>query len=137
MTLWRPVMNDAVMLAGPPTWEGITPKLFTITDLGCLPSEVPSGPVRYELHHGRLLTMTPPAMDHCKRQLRISAQLWLQGEEKGYGEAGGEVGVILGRDPDVLYGPDAIFICKDRLPYKKSKEGYLETIPHLIVEVRS
>jgi Uma2 family endonuclease len=40
------------------------PKLFTIADLDLLPSELPSGPVRYELHHGRLITMPPPGDIH-------------------------------------------------------------------------
>jgi Uma2 family endonuclease len=40
------------------------PKLFTVADLAVLPSELPSGTVRYELHHGRLITMPPPGNTH-------------------------------------------------------------------------
>ena len=34
-------------------------------------------------------------------------------------------------------GPDVAFICTARLPVKNSKEGFIETIPDLVVEVRS
>ncbi|HEX4590704.1 MAG TPA: Uma2 family endonuclease, partial [Gemmataceae bacterium] len=57
---------------------------------------------------------------------------------KGHGKArSGDVGIVLRRKPDRLYGADALFICNDRLPIRTSREGYLETIPDLIGEVRS
>jgi Uma2 family endonuclease len=34
-------------------------------------------------------------------------------------------------------GADAAFICNDRLPLRRSPQGYLETVPDLFVEVRS
>jgi Uma2 family endonuclease len=34
-------------------------------------------------------------------------------------------------------GPDAAFICTKSLPVRRSPEGYLETIPELVVEFRS
>ena len=60
-----------------------------------------------------------------------------QGEAKGFGKAYVEVGVILERKPDHVLGPDAAFVMKKSLPPQKSPEGFLETMPELIVEVRS
>jgi Uma2 family endonuclease len=55
----------------------------------------------------------------------------------GFGVTTGEVGVVLRRNPDCVVGPDATFISKTRLPIKRTPEGYLETIPDLVVEVVS
>jgi Uma2 family endonuclease len=49
----------------------------------------------------------------------------------------GDVGIVLTRNPDHVLGPDAVFITYARLPIRRSPKGYLETIPELIVEVKS
>ena len=41
------------------------------------------------------------------------------------------------RNPDSVVGADAAFIATRSLPYSETSEGYLETIPELVVEVRS
>lgn len=110
---------------------------LTVADLAVLPSELPSGPVRYELDNGRLVTMAPPADPHGAVQSNIGADLKVQGERKGYGKTRTEVGVILWRGPDRVVGPDVLFVAKKSLPIRLSSEGYLETIPELVVEVRS
>src|SRR5207302_580910 len=43
----------------------------------------------------------------------------------------------LRRKPDRVVAPDAAFVVKNSLPVRTSPEGYLETIPELVVEVRS
>jgi Uma2 family endonuclease len=111
--------------------------LFTAADLAALPTDLPSGPVRYELHHGRLIVMTPPGHVHGSVDANLITALKVQGEHAGHGKALGEVGVVLGRNPDHVLGPDAVFLANDRLPIQASPEGYLITIPHLVVEVRS
>ncbi len=66
-----------------------------------------------------------------------AAYLKAQGELRGHGK--GEV-VMWGscwRNPDHVDGADVVFITKAQLPIRRSPEGYLETIPELIVEVRS
>jgi Uma2 family endonuclease len=98
---------------------------------------LPSGPVRYELDHGRLVTMPPPGDTHGAVAGKFVAALVYLGEYKGLGKARDEVGVILGRSPDHLLGPDAVFLANSSLPIRTSPEGYLETIPDLVVEVRS
>jgi Uma2 family endonuclease len=110
---------------------------FTIADVAALPSQLPSGPVSYELHRGRLVTMPPPGDIHGAVSGKFIAAFVYLGELRGHGKARGEVGVILGRNPDHLLGPDAVFIAKASLPARTSPEGYLETIPDLVVEVRS
>jgi Uma2 family endonuclease len=112
-------------------------RLFTAADVAVMPSDLPSGPVRYELHDGKLITMSPPGAIHGRRQARFAAYLFAFGEQPGHGQTFAEVGVLLRRNPDHLLGPDAAFLTTDQLPPKLSPEGYLLTIPALVVEVRS
>jgi Uma2 family endonuclease len=93
--------------------------------------------VDYELDNGRLIIMPPPGDFHGAVEGNLAAELKLQGERRGHGKARAEVGVILWRDPDRLVGPDAAFITNQSLPIRLSPEGYLETIPDLVAEVRS
>ncbi len=111
-------------------------RLFTIADVEALPTSLPSGDVDYELHEGRIIVVSPPGRRHGSVQARVSAFL-LKAEEAGLGEAFAEVGIVLGRDPDSLVGADAAFVSRDRFPIRESREGYLETIPDIAVEVRS
>jgi Uma2 family endonuclease len=119
-------------------YQGYEPKLLTAADLAALPSELPSGTVRYELHHGVLVTMPPPGDIHGAVELNLATELKMQGERRGHGKArSGDVGIVLGRNPDHVVGADAVFITNARLPLRRTPEGYQETIPKLIVEVRS
>jgi len=81
--------------------------------------------------------MAPPAGDHGRMQHRIGRILDKYAEARGAGEAFSEVGVILRRNPDRVVGPDAAFVLNRSLPVRLSAEGYLETIPELVVEIRS
>lgn len=113
-------------------------RLFTAADLELLPTDLPSGPIDFELDNGRLVfIMVPPGDLHGATQSNIVTQLKIQGEKKGYGKARTEVGVVLWRDPDRVVTPDVLFVAKTHLPICTSREGYLETIPSLVVEVRS
>jgi len=110
---------------------------FTAADVAVLPTDVPSGTVDYELDNGRLVTMVPPGNLHGAAQTKIAAQLYLQGELKGLGKARTEVGIVLWRNPDRVVGADAVFVANRSLPLRESPEGYLETIPDLVVEIKS
>jgi Uma2 family endonuclease len=113
-------------------------RLLTVADLAALPDELPSGPVKYELDQGRLVAlMSPPGEMHGAHQATIVTLLKLLGERAGHGKALGEVAIILRRNPDRVFAPDAAFIASRSLPVRTSPEGYLETIPELVVEVRS
>jgi Uma2 family endonuclease len=112
-------------------------RLLTAADLAVFPSELPSGTVRYELDNGRLVIMPPTRDDHGATESNLVAPFKLQGENRGHGKArSGDIGIILWHDPDRVVGADAVFICNSSLPLRYSKEGYLEAIPDLVVEVR-
>jgi Uma2 family endonuclease len=110
---------------------------LTAADLLEMPTELPSGPVDYELDNGRLVLMSPTSDKHGEIQLAIGSELRTQGQQKGLGKAYVETGVILWKNPDRVVGPDVSFISTRSLPVRKPPEGYLETIPELVVEVRS
>jgi Uma2 family endonuclease len=112
-------------------------KLLTVADLAAFPTSLPSGDVCYELDQGKLIIMAPPGDIHSRRQAMIIHYLVTFGEAEGYGEARGEVAIVLRRNPDRVVGADAAFVMKASLPVGRTSEGYLETIPELVVEIRS
>jgi Uma2 family endonuclease len=112
-------------------------RLFTAADLAVFPTHLPSGDVDYELDHGRLIVMVPPGESHASVQAFLAAELVNQGQRKRHGRAYSEVGIVLSRNPDTVLGADLAFIGKSKLPVRKSREGYVETIPDLVVEIRS
>src|SRR4051812_579707 len=128
-------MSDVLSPSVPPLPDNVL-KLLTAEDLGVLPSQLPSGPVRYELHHGRLIAVAPPGDVHGAVVSNFATELKVQGERRGHGKARcGEGAIVLGRNPDHVFAADAVFITNKRLPSERSPEGYLATIPDLVVEV--
>jgi Uma2 family endonuclease len=123
-------------LAHAPT-DPQSPRLLTAADLAALPTRLPTGDVRYELNDGELVVMAPPGDEHAARQAKIIRYLDSDAGDRGLGEVRGEVGIVLRRNPDRVVGADAAFILAKSLPPRVSPEGYLETIPELVVEVRS
>jgi Uma2 family endonuclease len=124
-------------LATRPPLTGMSPRLLTAADLAVLPSELPSGSVRWELDNGRLVVMAPPGYIHGRCENNVATELKVQGEQRGLGKACGEVGILLWQNPDRVVGADAAFLANQSLPVRLTPEGYLETIPDLVVEVRS
>jgi Uma2 family endonuclease len=110
---------------------------MTVADLAAMPTDLPSGPVEYELDDGRIVQMSPPGNQHGRIQAVIARELGIQGELAGHGIAYGEVGVILWRNPDRVVGIDNGFVKNASLPVIVSPEGYLERPPDLMVEIRS
>lgn len=113
------------------------PSGLTAADLETLPRELARGTVDYELDNGRLIIMSPTGDRHADIHLSMGAELKIQGERRGHGKAYVEVGVILWKNPFRIVGPDVAFVKTISLPVKTSPEGYLETIPELVVEIRS
>lgn len=112
-------------------------RLFSAADLAELPAELPSGPVLYELENGRLIAMSPTRDEHGAVEVKIASALY-DAERRGLGKSRcGEVGIVLWRNPDRVVGADAVFIANRSLPIRRSPEGYLETIPDLVVEIAS
>ncbi|HTE20580.1 MAG TPA: Uma2 family endonuclease [Armatimonadota bacterium] len=111
---------------------------YTVADFAELPSELPSGPVLYELDNGRLLSLMGTGDEHGAVVSNIGAALKYEGEQKGFGKArAGGLGIVLWRNPDRVVGADVAFIATRSLPIRRSREGYLETMPDLVVEVVS
>jgi Uma2 family endonuclease len=110
---------------------------FTAADLAVFPTSLPSGDVDYELDQGRLVLMVPPGHPHGLVQLQIAGEFLIQGQRAGFGQAVTDEAVVLSRNPDTVLSPDVAFISKSKLPVRVSREGYLETIPDIVVEVRS
>ncbi len=110
---------------------------LTVADLAVFPTQLPSGPVEYELDRGKLVILTPhgPIHGHC--QARISCEISLQRAKPDYGAAFTRVGFVASRNPDTVFAPDVAFVAKSKFPIQESPEGYLETVPDLVVEVRS
>ena len=125
-----------------PSWDLVVQpvdRLLTAADLEAFPTELPSGmPIDYELDNGRLVfIMAPPGDVHGAVQSIIAAELIIQGQKPGHGKVRTETGIVLWRNPDRVVGADVAFIAKKSLPLKIAREGYLETIPELVVEIRS
>jgi Uma2 family endonuclease len=114
-------------------------RLFTVADVAQMPNELPSGPVLYELHQGRLVIMAPPGDIHGAVESKLAFELILQGDRRGFGKTrSGESGLVLSRGHlESLYGVDALFIATSRLPIRRSLEGYLITVPSIVAEVKS
>lgn len=111
---------------------------FTAADLAEMPPELPSGPVLYELDNGRLVAMSPPGHKHAEHEYRIAKRLGDAVDPQQLGKIyTGDIGIVLWRNPDRVVGADIAFVRRESLPVKESREGYLETIPDLIVEVAS
>ena len=111
-------------------------RLMTEAEFAALPDDLPTGPVKYELHRGELIDMAPPGDLHAGHQSNVLRYLH-RIEDAGGGRAKGEGMIVLGRDPDTLMAPDAYFFTPDQLPNKRSREGHSETIPRIVVEIRS
>lgn len=112
-------------------------RFLTIADVAVLPRHLPSGDVRYELRDGRLVVLPPSTVGSSRTQALFLVSLSVRGEEPGHGRAYGRVGIVLRRNPDHLRAPAAAFLTTAQLPAQLSPEGYLVTVPALVVEVRS
>jgi Uma2 family endonuclease len=113
-------------------------KLLTAADLAALSTSLPSGDDRYKLDDGRLVVMPPPGDIHARRQAKVISYLMTEAEDRlKPGEVRGEVGIILRRNQDRVVGADGAFILARSLPVVRSKEGFLEKVPELVIEVRS
>jgi Uma2 family endonuclease len=110
---------------------------LTAADVARLPRTLATTDVDYELHDGRLVVTFPPDVRHARCHVRMMTALCSVEQERGSGQCLGRVGILLRRNPDHLLGTDAAFLTTAQLPPRVSPEGYLLTVPHLIVEVRS
>jgi len=112
-------------------------RLLTIADLEAMPDQLPSGPARYELVDGTLVIMAPASGFHAGNQSIIQGEIYAQGQRQNHGRVFGEYGLIVRRNPDTVYVPDVSFFCSASMPIKYASNGYVESIPDLVVEVQS
>jgi Uma2 family endonuclease len=112
------------------------PRPLTAADLAALPDDVPSGTLRLELDYGRLVVLPHITWEQSTSITNVVAQLQLQGYQRGHSVARSRVAVILRRNPDRVVVPPASFVAKKSLPVTTSTEGFLETVPDLVIEVR-
>ncbi len=111
-------------------------RLLTVEDFAALLERLPSGQGKYELDRGELVVMAPPGDWHADQQSNV-LRFFHRVQEAGGGRAKGEGMIVLNREPALLLAPDVYFLTPDQLPNKRSREGYCETIPKIVVEIRS
>ena len=90
-----------------------------------------------ELERGRIVEMSRPGKLHgmiCANVVGILRNYAVQ-RKKGY-VCSNDTGVIVGRDPDTVRGPDVLFF-EDAERVEQVEEKYGETPPLLAVEVLS
>lgn len=108
-------------------------KLFTAADLARLPDDE-----RYELIRGELKPMSPVGKPHGRLLFRIGTPLSRHVEERGLGAVyGGDVGVILERDPDTVLAPDIAVVRGAPPTLNDEDEGYFVLVPNLVIEIAS
>jgi Uma2 family endonuclease len=112
-------------------------RLLTAADLEAFPTELPSGPIDYELDNGRLVLVAPFTCERSAVRTNIMARLMWDGARYGHGKGFGRVGIVLWRNPDRVVAPDVAFVANKSLPVRTSPEGYLEAIPVFAGEIRS
>jgi Uma2 family endonuclease len=91
-----------------------------------------------ELVQGRIVAMRPATPRHG--QICGEANYLFRGHADRH-DLGhvlcNDSGVITERDPDTVRGADVSFYSYARVPRGKIREGYLDVVPDLVVEVRS
>ena len=91
-----------------------------------------------DLVEGRVIEMPPSQVPHGFYAQNIGARLWLyaRARRRGY-VCSNDSGVILGRDPDTVRGPDVMYFDDGKSAAEIAAAGYAETPPVLAVEVLS
>ena len=117
-----------------PIERGHTKKLLTADDLLRLYSEG----VRGELIRGELCETVSAGQNHGKYVLNIAIPVGSFVKSHRLGSVmASDSGVQLERNPDTIREPDFAFISAEREPLGTSVPGYSQTIPDLVVEIRS
>lgn len=90
-----------------------------------------------ELVHGEVIPLAPTGFLHGDIESELTLRLGSYAKQSGRGRvAGGEVGIIIRRNPDTVRAADLIFISHERLGAEPGR-GYLQVAPELVVEVLS
>lgn len=90
-----------------------------------------------ELVDGRAIPTAPTGFLHGDIESELSLRLRSYAKETGHGRvAGGEVGIVIRRNPDTVRAADVLFVSHERLG-RSPASGYLEVAPELVVEILS
>jgi Uma2 family endonuclease len=90
-----------------------------------------------ELIEGRVSPMTPTGFVHGEVELGLGSELRSWARSTGRGKVvGGEVGVLIRRNPDTVRAADVLFISHERLS-RRGPSPYLDVPPELAVEILS
>jgi Uma2 family endonuclease len=91
-----------------------------------------------ELVRGEVVEMPPPEIRHGLVCVNVGYPLtgWARQTNRGI-VVSNDSGVVTGRKPDTVRGPDVMFIPFDRLPNGQIPAGFADVVPSLVIEVRS
>lgn len=91
-----------------------------------------------ELVKGRVVEMPPTGFRHGYITNRIGRILGAFVEERGLGRVlNNDAGIVTGRNPDTVRGPDVSYYSYARLPKDQMPDGYPAVPPELVFEVLS
>lgn len=123
------------MTASPPITTLPSTPLITAEQFGRMPND---GTVS-ELVRGRIVRMPSAFPFHGSVCFEVALAISEHVRPMGLGRVLiNDSGVVTERDPDTVRGPNVAFYSKARLPAGELPRGrYLETVPELVVEVRS
>ena len=110
-------------------------RLLTAEEFALLPP--PEDGAQQELVNGVVVTMPPPSFYHGQVCSKFDRKLgvFIDAHRLGW-IASNDSGVILGRNPATVRGPDVAFWSRERMP-EPPRKGYAEIAPDLVVEVMS
>ena len=99
--------------------------------------ESPANSKHSELVRGEVVETMPPGAEHGEITIALGTllRLWMKQGIGGY--VGAEAGFILGRDPDVIRGPDIAYVRADRIPPGGRPKAFWNIAPDLAVEIVS
>jgi Uma2 family endonuclease len=108
-------------------------KLATVDDLWAMPDDG----FKYELVRGEIRRMTPPGGDHGQTAGNVLRYLLNYAFDTDRGVVfTNDTGVILGRNPDTVRGPDIVYVRIEDLP-PPPRPKFLDLVPTLVVEIVS
>lgn len=100
--------------------------------------DLPDDGLRHELVRGELRTMPPAGYRHGRVSNRVARRIDAFVMERGLGEVlTNDPGFLIERGPDTVRAPDVAFVSTARIPPPDADEGFVATVPDLVVEVVS
>lgn len=113
-----------------------TPDLMTAEEFVARRDELPDGGRWVELAAGRLVTLSPPTVEHGTAILNLSKALARHSQAEQGGYACFELGLLLIRSPDTLLFPAVSYFTSGPM-FAESDKILTETRPALVIEVAS